>query len=50
MIGTFDYRVKRLLYKWLNRRCECKSFSWKQFGDYLRHYPLPRPRIVHRFY
>ena len=50
MINTFDYRVKRMLHKWLNRRSECKSFSWNQFNDYLRHYPLPRPRIVHRLY
>ena len=50
MINTFDYRVKRMLHKWLNRRSECKSFSWNQFNDYLRHYPLPRPHIVHRFY
>jgi len=49
-ISTFDYRAKRLLYKWLNRRSQCKSFNWKQLNDYLRHYPLPKPRIVHKFY
>ena len=49
-IWTFDYRVKRLLHKWLNRRSQCKSFTWTQFNDYLRRYPLPRPCIVHRFY
>lgn len=50
MIGMFDYVVKRMLHKWLNRRSECKSFTWKQFSDYLAHYPLPRPRIVHKRY
>lgn len=49
-IRTFDYVIKRLLHKWLNRRSQCKSFTWKQFNDYLRRYPLPRPCIVHRFY
>ena len=49
-IGTFDYVVKRLLYKWLNRRSQCKSFTWAQFNAYLARYPLPRPYIVHRFY
>jgi len=50
MLTTFDYRVKRLLQKWLNRRGQCKSFSWRQLNDYLRHYPLPKPRIVHKLY
>lgn len=49
-IWTFDYVVKRLLHKWLNRRSQCKSFTWKQFNAYLARYPLPRPCIVHRFY
>ena len=50
MIGKFGYVTIRALQKWLNRRSQCKSFTWKQFSDYLAHYPLPRPRIVHRFY
>jgi hypothetical protein len=49
-IWTFDYRVKRLLYKWLNRRSQCKTFRWRQLNAYLAKYPLPKPRIVHKFY
>jgi group II intron reverse transcriptase/maturase len=49
-VRTFDYVVKRLLYKWLNRRSQCTSFTWKQLNAYLVRYPLPRPRIVHRLY
>jgi group II intron reverse transcriptase/maturase len=49
-VWTFDYVVKRLLYKWLNRRSQCRSFTWTQLNAYLRRYPLPRPCIVHRFY
>jgi RNA-directed DNA polymerase len=49
-VRTFDYVVKRLLHKWLNRRSQCKSFTWKQLNAYLARYPLPRPCIVHRFY
>ena len=40
----------RLVLKWLNRRSQCKSFSWDGFHAYLDHYPLPRPRIVHNLY
>jgi len=50
MIGKFGYVTIRALQKWLNRRSQCKSFTWRQLNDYLAHYPLPRPCIVHRFY
>ena len=40
----------RMTLKWLNRRSQRKSFNWEEFGKYLEHYPLPRPRIVHNFY
>jgi len=45
------YRVTmRMTLKWLNRRSQRKSFSWKGFRKYLEHYPLPKPRIVHNLY
>lgn len=40
----------RMTLKWLNRRSQRKSFSWKGFYKYLDHYPLPRPKIVHNLY
>ncbi len=40
----------RLVLKWLNRRSQKVSFSWKGFRAYLEHYPLPKPRIVHNLY
>ena len=40
----------RLTLKWLNRRSQRKSFNWKRFYDYLKHYPLPKPRITHNLY
>ena len=50
MIGWFRYVAIRALHKWLNRGSQCKSFTWKQLTDYLARYPLPRPRLVHRFH
>jgi len=50
MIANFRYRTIRAVYKWLNRRGDCKSCNWKQFGAYLAHYPLPPARIVHNLY
>jgi len=40
----------RLVFKWLNRRSQCRSFNWEGFKKYLNHYPLPKPRIVHNIY
>ena len=40
----------RLVLKWLNRRSQRRSFNWAGFNEYLKHYPLPPPRIVHNLY
>ena len=50
MLQAFYAAVKRLTLKWLNRRSQRKSFSWKRFEQYLDHYSLPLPRIVHNLY
>ncbi len=50
MISRFGYVTNCLLHKWLNRRSQKKSFTWKQFNDYLSVYPLPVPKIVHNLY
>jgi len=49
-LGRFYDRTIRLVRKWLNRRSQRKSFSWAGFREYLKHYPLPRPRITHNLY
>jgi len=50
MISKFGYLTMRLLKRWLNHRSQRKSFSWKQLNEYLKHYGLPVPKIVHNFY
>jgi group II intron reverse transcriptase/maturase len=45
-VGTYVFRVARLLLKWLNRRSERRSFSETQYYAWLMAW-LPRPRIVH---
>lgn len=50
MVANFGYVTIRAVNKWLNRRSQRKSFTWKQLNAYLAHYPLARPRIVHNFY
>lgn len=42
------YRTAILVwFKWLNRRSQRKSYTWKGYGELLKHFNLPRPRIVH---
>ena len=40
----------KMVRKWLNRRSQKRKMSWDKFTAYLEHYPLPKPKIVHRFY
>lgn len=45
--GIRRYRddVKRLLFKWLNRRSQRRSYTWEEFNRMLERFPLPEPRI-----
>ena len=49
-LKRFYTTILRLTLKWLNRRSQRKSFSWARFHEYLKHYPLPKPRIFHNLY
>jgi hypothetical protein len=49
-IRRYGYIATGLVLKWLHRRSQKASFTWTGFLAYLRHYRLPRPRIVHRLY
>lgn len=44
-LREFQYRVKQLLYYWLNRRSQRKSYTWERFEEMLKTYPLAEPRI-----
>lgn len=37
--------AKRSWFKWLNRRSQRSRLNGRRFGDLLRHYPLPAPKI-----
>jgi RNA-directed DNA polymerase len=49
-VENFLYHVKQLLFKWMNRRSQRKSFSWDKFNLFLRKYPLPRPKTKVNIY
>lgn len=45
-----DHVTIRLVFKWLNRRSQKKSYNWEQFKVYLLRHSLPKPRIYHNLY
>lgn len=45
-ISQFVYEVRRLLFKWLNRRSQRRSFTWDQFGKLLLKLSFPQARIL----
>lgn len=42
-LGLYYFVCMRLLHKWLNRRSQKTSFSWKAFQNRLKLCPLPKP-------
>jgi len=49
-IANFWHKTHRLLFKWLNRRSQRRSYSWKGYTELLRVYPLVQPRIYFNIY
>lgn len=49
-VDTFQDEVKRLLFKWMNRRSQRKSFNWEQFVLFMKKFPLPRPSVKVNIY
>jgi hypothetical protein len=49
-VRRFYNATIRMVRKWMNRRSQKRKMSWERFTEYLGHYPLPKPRIVHSFY
>lgn len=45
-IDQFYETALKILYKWLNRRSQRKSFNWKQFKEKMQWYGLIKPRIT----
>ncbi len=49
-VSTFKDGIEKLLFKWLNRRSQRKSFTWDKFRLFLDKYPLPSPRVKVNIY
>jgi RNA-directed DNA polymerase len=49
-LGNFIDTCISLIYKWLNRRSQMKSFNWGKFTLFLERYPLPKAKTYVNVY
>lgn len=45
-LAQFFYRSKRIVFKWLNRRSQRKSYTWRGFQDLLESFGVEGPKIT----
>ena len=45
MLKRYLHEIENLLVKWLNRRSQKKSYTYEQFKEMLKIYPLEKPKI-----
>lgn len=50
MLCKFTDRMKWILFKWLNRRSQKRSYKWEQFNQLKRDFPIVPPRIYVSIY
>ena len=44
-IVRFHREVTKMIFKWMNRRSQRRSYRWDEFEQLLRIFPLPQPRV-----
>lgn len=49
-LGNFRDQVRRMLFKWFNRRSQRKSMNWDKYLQFLTRNPLPRVKIYVNMY
>lgn len=49
-VKSFLYGARKIVFKWLNRRSQRKSFTWERFALFEAANPLPIVKIVHRLF
>ena len=49
-IHCFYDRIKGILFNWLNRRSQHRSYTWEGYIEMLKCYPLAKPKIYVSMY
>lgn len=47
-LKTFYQSALKRWYYWLNKRSQTNSYTWRGYKGLIRHFVLPRPRIIHK--
>lgn len=50
MLEKYSFYVTKLIFKWLNRRSQRKSYTVESFNQMLKHYGIPEPSIKINIY
>ena len=50
MMDNFRKRVIQILFFWMNRRSQRKSYTWDGFNEFLKRNPIARPKIYVSIY
>lgn len=45
-MNTFFWEANKIVFKWLNRRSQRKSYNWEGFRNMLEHFKIPKPKII----
>ena len=48
-LKRLHHQAERIWRYWLSRRTRGRTLPWERFRTLLRRFPLPPPRIVHRY-
>lgn len=49
-VNHFIQETRKIMFKWLNRRSQRKSFTWEEYAMFIASNPLPTAKIVHRMF
>lgn len=49
-VENFLWEATRILFKWLNRRSQRKSFDWGKFRLFQKKHPLPEAKVRHKLF
>jgi group II intron reverse transcriptase/maturase len=44
-LGQYYYQISRILFKWLNRRSQKRSLTWREFNRVLKRHDISQPRL-----
>ena len=49
-VSQFLHEATKIVFKWLNRRSQRKSFTWEKFRLFMAANPLPKAQIAHKMF